>query len=203
MRRLLVAIALLVCSSAALAQNSINFDLDLSDLLAPELTWSTSPAGATCTASGAWSGSKASSGTETVAPIRTSSGFAIACSWPGDSMAMLTWVNPTTNTDGSAYDPLTGATRLVWSDQGNLDAFDCLDPAGSGLPTVERPGGQSMHTVADLTPGTWEFRAFAVNSMGLCSAPSNTASKTTGAAVSVNDSITVTVPNPITLLDAG
>jgi hypothetical protein len=143
-------------SASALAQNSVSFDLTLDDLLAPELTWSTSPAGAACTASGAWSGAKASSGTETVPAIRSSSVFALACSWPDESMAMLTWVNPTEHTDSSPYDPLTGSTRLVWTDQGNLAAFDCLAPqaAPSGVLTTDRPGGQSMHTVTGLTPGT-------------------------------------------------
>lgn len=202
MRRVLVAVALAVCSSAAWSQNTATFELNLDDLLAPELTWSTSPAGAACTASGAWSGDKGAAGTETVPAIRSTAVYALACSWPDESMALLTWTNPTQNTDGSAYDPLTGSTRLVWTDQGNLGAFDCLDPGTlpAGVQSIDRPGGQSMHTVTGLSPGTWEFGAFAVNSVGLCSVMSNTASKDMAAGVVVNDSITVTVPNPVTLL---
>lgn len=205
MKRIALAVGLLAIAELAVAQNSMTFDLDLSDLLAPELTWSTSPAGATCTASGDWSGDKGAAGAEALPPIRTSSGFALACSWPGDSMAMLTWVNPTENTDGSSYDPLTGITRLVWTNQGNLAAFDCLAPGSlpPGAATIDRPGGQTMHTVTGLAPGQWDFQAFAVNSIGLCSAPSNTASKVTSGGATVNDSISVTVPAPITLLNAG
>jgi hypothetical protein len=59
------------------------------------LTWSTQDATA-CTASGAWSGSRPTSGTETSPAITISSSFTLTCTGDGGSTASTVTVNPTT-----------------------------------------------------------------------------------------------------------
>ncbi len=80
--------------------------------LTPTLTWSTTPTAVGCTASGdgEWEGSKAGSGTQTLAPFPTTQpkSYALLCSWPGENQALLTWTPPTQNTDGSALTNLAG-----------------------------------------------------------------------------------------------
>ncbi len=78
----------------------------------PILTWSTSPAAQSCTASGdaAWSGTKAASGTQTLAAITTSKTYQMACTWPGDTTATISWVPVMTHTDGTAMVKCTSQT---------------------------------------------------------------------------------------------
>ena len=190
MKRVLVSLLALVAIGAQ-AQD-VSLDLDLSNLLAPTLTW-TSTADE-CSVS--WDlGIKPANGSETVPPIRSSSMFGVVCSVAGDSQAVLTWVNPTENDDGSPYtDP--DVTRLAWSMDG-LGDFDCLDPDASGDNWTDRPSGDTAHTITGLSPGTWEFRAYAVNQVGLCSGPSNTASKETTAGSTVSSSVSISVPGAV------
>lgn len=194
-RKLLILAASLACALPVCAQNAMNLDVDLSDPLAPVATWSATPAaGVACTASGAWSGPKAASGTETLGEIRASSLWALQCTWPGDSQATITWVNPTQNDDGTPYTN-PGVTRLAWTNGSNIGSFDCLRPtAVPSISTTDRPAGQTMHTITGLAPGTWTFQAHAVNTLGLCSAPSNRATKTTTASAVLSDSVSVKVP---------
>jgi hypothetical protein len=78
------------------------------------LSWSSTDADS-CTASGAWSGARAPSGSTLVGPIDRQSTFSITCSGPGgNAMQMvsvsvlgelsISWVQPSKNVDGS---PLT------------------------------------------------------------------------------------------------
>lgn len=194
-RKALFLGALFAAVLPAYAQNAVTFDVNLSNPLAPVATWTATPAaGATCTASGAWSGTKAASGSETLGAIRSSSLWALACTWPGETIATLTWTNPTQNDDGTAYlNP--NVTRLAWSSSGNLASFDCLQPAATpSIQTTDRPADQTMHTITGLTPGTWGFAAYAVNSVNLCSAASNIATKTITGPASLSESFSVTVP---------
>lgn len=197
MKRYLVVAAAIaaVASLPVYAQNAVTFEVDLSNPLAPVATWAATPAaGASCEASGAWTGSKAASGTETLGAIRSSSLWALQCSWPGETIATLTWVNPTENDDGTAYTN-PGVTRLVWTSSGNLSSFDCLQPSATpSIQTTDRPADQTMHTITGLTPGTWNFAAYAVNTLGLCSTASNIASKTITGPASLSDSVSVKVP---------
>lgn len=195
---LLALVALLlavVVTGSAEAQNDATFDIDLSSQAAPVATWSTSPAGATCEASGLWSGMKAASGTETLAPLTDSGQYVLACSWLGESIMTLTWDNPTENTDGSPYENPQD-TVLVWS-EGSLAGATC--DAGGELESTTRPPDQTMHTVTGLDPGTWSAAAFARNDLGLCSEISNVVTKVVTGEVTVTESIGVTVPAAITL----
>lgn len=190
---------LLLLPTLASAQNSVTLDLDLSNLLAPELTWSATPV-ADCNAMGDWSGNKGTAGNEILSPIRTSVVYGLVCDFPGESIATLTWMNPTDNEDGTPYDHSTGVTRLIWTPDGNLASFDCLDPTTlpTNLQTTDRPGDQTTHTVTGLSPADWTFGAFAVNPVGLCSDMSNAAAKTIQGSSQLSESISITVPDPIT-----
>jgi hypothetical protein len=184
---------------AASAQNAVALDLNLANVMQPSLTWSATPAdGASCAASGGWSGAKAPAGSESVAPIRGTSSFVLDCTWPADSQARIDWVNATTNLDGSPYTNPAGV-RLVWSNQGNLAAFDCLQPGvlPPGTQTYFAMPTPSTYTVTGLAPGSWIFGAYSVATTGLCSPLSNTATKAITPAVTLTDSVTVSVPSPV------
>jgi hypothetical protein len=62
----------------------------------PALTWATSPAAQSCTASGdpAWTGTKAAAGTQTLAAITSSKTYQLVCTWPGDTTATISWTDP-------------------------------------------------------------------------------------------------------------
>ena len=87
--------------------------------------------------------------------------------WGGE--AVLTWVNPTQNTDGSAITALTG-NRLEWSTCSG-SAFGTK--IGEQAWTTPRTGW----TKTSLNPGTDCFRVYASTAAGE-SVPSNVASKT-------------------------
>ena len=83
------------------------------------LTWSTTNA-TSCTASGGWSGTRATSGTETIAAITASRSYTLSCSGPGGTAAasanvavaprptVTIMANPPTIASG-------GSTTLTWS----------------------------------------------------------------------------------------
>ena len=88
------------------------------------LTWSSINATA-CTASGGWSGTLATSGSQSTGALSASTTYTLSCTGTGGSAsqsatvtvtpvttgtAILAWVPPTTNTDGSAVTPLAGYT---------------------------------------------------------------------------------------------
>jgi len=66
----------------------------------PTLTWSSTGA-TSCVASGGWSGTKATSGTQTLPAITASATYNLTCNAAG-GFATLTWTAPTQRTDGSA-----------------------------------------------------------------------------------------------------
>lgn len=203
-RRIRVGIALAVSVLAlagqpALAQNTLDLNVNLGNVMAPSLTWTSGPAGATCTASGDWTGPKPSSGSETVPPIRATVTYGIGCTWPQVSTALVTWINATTNMDGTPYNNAAGV-RLVWTNQGNLSSFDCLQPGvlPPGTSTFFAMPTATSFNVTGLGSGNWTFGAYSVATTGLCSPLSNTASKTITPAVTLTDSVTITVPSAIT-----
>lgn len=157
------------------------------------LTWSTAgfPAGATvsCMASGGWAGTKAASGTETVANVTSTQTYTLTCSG-GTQTAQLSWTPPTQNENGT---PLT-----------NLASYKILHATTSaGLETatpIVIPAPASSYTLTGLPVGLRYFAVKATNSAGVDSVLSNVATKTV-AAVSATASASVTVtprPNPPT-----
>ncbi len=193
MKKVLLGIALLLAAGSLAAQTAPTGSLTLATqvnangTLTPTLTWSTTPAASSCTASGdsAWAGTKAASGTQTLAafPASTPKAYALLCTWPGDTQALLTWTPPTENTDGSPLTNLAGY-RVNWG----ASATALTQSAQIANPST------TTHTVTNLTPGTWFFGVKAYTSQGAESALSNIISKTTRAGVEWNQSTGVKVP---------
>lgn len=159
----------------------------------PVLTWATTPAANSCTAGGSWSGTKAASGTETLADITKSATYDITCTWNASSSIRVRWTLPTTNTDGSALTNLAG-TRVVYG------------TSPTALNTVVNLGSPTATTtlIDNLAPGTYYFQAKAYNTAGTESdlAPVPPLSKVLAAA-SDTRSVSITVnakPSPITAL---
>ena len=150
----------------------------------PELTWNTTPAADECEASGAWSGPKSGSGTETLPAITSSATYNLACTWFGGSVT-LTWTLPTQNTDGSALTDLSGI-KIYY---GNA--------AGGPYPNeIDLPGAPTTHTIPTVPPGEWYFVSTAYNANDVESDRSNEATKTvTGDVVTETVGITVN-PKP-------
>jgi hypothetical protein len=85
----------------------------------------------------------------------------------GSGSATLSWMPPTQNSDGSTLANLSGYRVLYGQSAGNLAQTVTLDN-----PSINR------YVVENLGSGTWYFAVVAVNSAGLTSALSNTATKT-------------------------
>jgi len=154
---------------------------------APVLTWSTNPVAASCAASGGWSGTKAVSGTQTLPAISASTNYTLTCTWANGSTS-VSWVAPTTNTDGSALVNLAGFRVYYGTSSTSLTNSMLIDD-------VTRRSA----TISPLTPGTWYFAVRAFNTSNVESDTSNVASKAiTGAtaARTVNITITGTTPPP-------
>lgn len=95
--------------------------------------------------------------------------FTIAVAAAGTGSATLSWTAPTQNSDGTALTNLAGYTILYGSDADALD--QSIEVENSSV---------STYVVDNLTAGTWYFAIVAVNTSGVASSPSNTASKTIG-----------------------
>jgi hypothetical protein len=132
----------------------------------PRLTWSTTPTATSCTASGGWSGTKAASGSQTLAAVYGNTNFTLTCSWSGAGSALVRWTAPTTNTDGSALTDLASFKVL----------YGTSSTSFTKTANISDPAARSF-TVGSLTPATWYFKVHLVNSKGVESADSNVASK--------------------------
>ena len=151
----------------------------------PRLTWSTTPAAQSCTASGDWSGTKAASGTETLAAITASRTYNLTCTWPAGTSATLRWTPPTTNTDGSALTDLRSFTVHYGTSATALAQTKAVSSATA-----------TSDTVTGLAAGTWYFCVRAVNAASITSDCSNTVSKVLSAS-NVNRSVGIVVnPKP-------
>lgn len=193
MKRVLLGIALLLAAGSLAAQTAptgsftLATQINANGTLTPALTWSTTPAATSCTASGdsAWAGTKAASGTQTLAafPASTPKAYALVCNWPGDTQALLTWTPPTENTDGSALTNLAGY-RVNWgaSSTALTQSAQIANPA------------TTTYTISNLTAGTWFFGVKAYTSQGAESALSNIVSKVLRGSVEWTQSTGVKVP---------
>jgi hypothetical protein len=153
--------------------------------MAPVLTWSTNPVATSCSASGGWSGTKAASGTQTLATITASTNYTLTCTW-GTGTARVSWVAPTANTDGSA---------LV-----NLASYRVYYGASAGALSQNSEVSDitlRSATISSLTPGTWYFSVRAVNTNRVESGDSNIATKAvTGASAASTVGITINSTPP-------
>jgi len=93
--------------------------------------------------------------------------FSIAVQATASGSATLTWLPPTTNTDGTALTNLAGYKVYWGTSQGNY----------TSSVTIMNPG-LATYVVGNLTPSTYYFTVTALNSAGTESVFSNAASKT-------------------------
>lgn len=159
------------------------------ETLSTALTWSSSPAGASCTASGhpSWTGVKAASGTLSMPVINLSGTYTLtmACNWPAVTQARLCWQAPTQNTDGS---PIQAGSLGPYRIYQGTSATNLARVAEATGLCADRTG---------LATGTHYFAVTAVNTAGVESALSSVGSKTITGAVTRNSSVTLTVnPKP-------
>lgn len=161
---LCVAAVLMATTAAAQTPPALTFTLEAKSAdgatVAPKLTWSTTPAATSCTASGDWSGVKLHAGTETLASVTSSKAYTLVCNWPGDLACTVRWVPPTTNVGGSNYTN-PGGFRVQY---GRV-ATD-LDQSVY----IQNPAATTWQCPATLTAGTWFFGVRAYNAQGLESA---------------------------------
>jgi serine protease len=153
----------------------------------PVLTWSTTPVATSCRASGGWSGTKAASGTQTLTRINATTNFTLTCSW-GTGSARVSWVAPTSNTDGSALTNLAGFRVYYGTSSTSFSKYASVSDITSRATTI-----------GSLAPGTWYFMVRVLNTNQVESANSNVASKAVaGATAAKTVGITITgTPTPL------
>jgi Putative Ig domain len=93
--------------------------------------------------------------------------FSINVTGAGNGTALLTWVPPTQNSDGTTLTNLAGYMVMY-----GPTADDLQQSVSLTNPSL------SSYMVENLTSGTWFFAVVAVNSSGVTSQLSNVASKT-------------------------
>jgi hypothetical protein len=182
--RLKMMAVLFALSIASVHAQTLTFDVDTVNAVervTPKLTWSTSPAATSCTASGAWSGTKAANGTETLAEITSSQVYTLTCSWPAQLGASIDWKAPTENTDGTALVPCLSDTP---TDKKCLLKYRLFYGKSPGALTTPKDISRNVihWDLPGLSGGTWYFQLKAVNAAGVESAGSQVLSKVTGEA---------------------
>jgi hypothetical protein len=175
MKNTALLIALFLSAGAAQAQTAGTVTLranatSATGSMVPVLTWSTSPTATSCTASGGWSGTKAASGTQTLASISASTNYTLTCNW-GSGSATVAWTAPTKNTDGTTLTNLAAFRVYYGTNTSSLTRVKEVNDISS-----------SSTTVSSLSPATWYFKVRAVNANQVESADSNVSSKVISAA---------------------
>lgn len=199
---------LLVVVPAAFAQTTptVTFGTSVTNAngsLTTVNTWSTAPLATNCTASGhpSWTGTKAGSGTQSLPAITLSGTYSLtlACTWASDSGAVLDWIAPTVNTDGSALVKCASASSSgpclayfrIYRRNGSADLT-----TGAEVTPVNDPNA-TRYTFGGLAVGTHYFGIEVVNGNGV---PSKITAadlpKTVAAATTRTASVTLTV-NPV------
>lgn len=193
MKRTLLALLLLLAAVPLWAQ-TLTFTAENTTgngSVVPKLTWSTTPAATSCTASGDWSGTKTAAGTETLPAATSSKTFNLVCTFPAPSTAVVSWTIPTKNTDNSNY-----------TDGKGFNVYGATNEAGLASAVARFVSGAASTTMTytGLTAGKWFFCVSTVNQLNGESACSNVATKDVVAG-SQNKSVGITVnpvPNPPT-----
>jgi hypothetical protein len=176
----------------AFAATTFNASVTSADgQLLTTLTWNSDRAA--CVASGheAWTGPKPSSGSLQLPAITLSGTYSLtlSCSTPADRDATVSWVNPTTNTDGSPLTDLSGV-RVYFGQGATLTEFRFV------------PAPATQTRFEQLADGTWRFAATALNSRNVESERSGEVSKVITGEVADAESVTLTV-NPVPMAPSG
>lgn len=202
------ALALCLVSGLAWSQTpSLSFTMETTAAaggqVVPKLTWATTPAAASCTATGdaAWAGTKSATGTLTLAAITPPKSYSLRCNWPGDTQATVSWTAPTSFEPDPATPAQPGAPLPKCATA--TDTGACLagfrvsygTSAAALSQTREAPGPNvTSAVVSGLAPGTWFFGAQAITGQGVASKLSNVASKVITAPIEITQSIGVRMP---------
>jgi hypothetical protein len=119
---------------------------------ASQLTWSTTNA-TSCTASGAWTGARGTSGTQSTGALTTNSSFVLACAGPGGNVSRTASVTVTAGTPSVTLsaNPVgvarNGSTTLTWA---GTNVTGCAASGGwSGALAVS--GSQSVGPITQDT----------------------------------------------------
>lgn len=189
---------LLLFAAPAFAQTvSLTPSLGTGAGVIPVLTWSSTPAAASCTASGDWTGAKAASGTQTLPAITTGKTYTITCSWPGDTTATLEWGAVTQNDNNS---PITNCPVSLVTCLASYKVFRSTTAAGIEAGTMKVVNVPLLTTqYIGLAPGTHYFGVKATDSRGFDGGMSTIASKTIVAAATASDTASITFPG-VTIL---
>lgn len=187
----LLAALLLLMSAAVFAQTTpvLTFTAGTttgSSSVVPVLTWATTPAAASCAASGdaAWTGTKAAAGTQTLVAITASKTYNLSCTW-NDQRITVKWTPATVNTDGTPYtDPKS--VKVF---------FGTVQPLTTFVTVPATAAPQSV--IGPLVAGTWLFTAKSVNQSDAESDPTPVLTKVV-AATSATRTVGITV-NPVPL----
>jgi hypothetical protein len=138
------------------------------------LSW-TSANVTSCAASGGWSGTKATSASESVGPITQDTTYTLSCTGTSGSAVAMTTVNlrearlswqPPTNADSSTLTNLSGFKIYYGTASNNYTQ------------TVGVSGASTTSWTLPLSPGTYYFALTAVDSTGAESAKTEEVSKT-------------------------
>jgi hypothetical protein len=145
------------------------------------LTWSSTNA-TSCTASGGWTGAKASSGNQSTGPLTATTNFTLTCSGPGGSATRTVTVtvapSPAVTLTGTPSTVATGGSAtLTWS---STDATSCT-ASGGWTGAKATSGNQST---GPLTAST--------NFTLTCSGPGGSATRTVTVTVAPSPAVTLT-----------
>lgn len=129
----------------------------------PVITWSSAET-TTCEASGGWSGTKATLGSEQLPLINATTDYTLTC-YGSDGQAVLTWTPPTLRTDGSPLDNLSSYNILMGDSESTLANYETILAGGT------------THTLLNLTAGMKYFAMTSLDTAGLESDRSNVVAK--------------------------
>jgi len=155
------------------------------------LTWSSTNA-TSCVASGGWSGSRATSGSETTTPITAATSYTLACTGPGGNGAATANVavapRPTVSITANPATVMSGATTtLTWS---SANATSCT-ASGSWMGARGTSGSE---ITAPITAGS----AFTLT----CTGAGGMGAATANVAVAPKPTVSITA-NPISVMSGG
>jgi hypothetical protein len=135
-----------------------------------------------CTASGDWSGSMPTSGSQTINSLTTNSSFNLSCNGTGgtanesvnvtvvlsnNGTALMSWTPPTENTDGSTLTDLAGYKIYYGTSPGSYNNTEIINNLGL-----------TSFLIESLASADWYFVMTSFNSSGIESGYSTEVSKT-------------------------
>ncbi len=119
-----------------------------------ELSWSSSNANS-CTASGDWSGSKGTNGTETVGPLGADSAFSLQCTGAGgsNSASVNVTVVPKPVVTLTATPAQVGVNETIQLDWSSINAVSCAitTPISQSLSATSGTAGITVSGPGDIT----------------------------------------------------